>query len=101
MLSIHDHQLSIKSKLIDATGNEIFTNKTHFTRTSEKILSKSNLHLNHYPIQSKEWFLSVKCTRGSADSKEHEHARDLRYFEEYDQNCNVLSDTELANKSYP
>ncbi|WP_420317646.1 glycosyltransferase family 2 protein [Ekhidna sp.] len=76
-----------------------FTNDKDFQKINEDILRKSFLHLNHYPIQSKEWFLNVKAKRGSADSKDSENIRDIEYFEIYDQKSNELSDVELAEKS--
>ena len=40
--------------------------------------------LNHYAIQSKEFFKKVKMTRGAADTIKHNHVRDLNYFKRYD-----------------
>ena len=42
------------------------------------------LQLNHYPIQSWEFFESVKMRRGAADVADSENARDRAYFEKYD-----------------
>lgn len=69
-----------------------------FQSISEKVLENSFLHLNHYALQSKKWFLEVKCTRGSADNSEHETFRDLAYFDSYNENSNEVEDDELAKK---
>jgi len=42
------------------------------------------LQLNHYVIQSKEYFEKVKMKRGAADGIEHENIRTWKYFNEYD-----------------
>ena len=60
---------------------------------NENIIKDSFLHLNHYPIQSSEWFKNVKCTRGAADFKKHENVRNEQYFKNYD--LNDIVDEEL------
>jgi hypothetical protein len=40
--------------------------------------------LNHYAIQSKEFFKKVKMTRGDAHQIKTNHTRDLTYFKNYD-----------------
>jgi hypothetical protein len=54
------------------------------------------LALNHYAIQSEEYFREVKMTRGAADQASSENVRDMRYFREYDHKD--ARDTELAEK---
>jgi hypothetical protein len=62
-------------------------------------MSYHYLHLNHYAIQSKEFFLNVKKTRGDADSKTTENIRNNDdYFQIYD--TNDILDEELNNKVY-
>lgn len=53
------------------------------------------LHLNHYPIQSKDWFIKVKVQRG--DAVHARNARDEPYFLEYDKNMSIF-DYELRRK---
>ena len=43
------------------------------------------IRLNHYPIQSIEFFQTVKMTRGAADSENYNNIRDMTYFNSYDQ----------------
>jgi len=52
--------------------------------------------LNHYPIQSKEFFTKVKMTRGDVSSMNVEHIRDMKYFHDYNKNT-THEDTELKN----
>ena len=53
------------------------------------------IQLNHYPIQSLQFYQQVKMTRGAADDANHEHVRDMKYFHERVANC-VYVDDELA-----
>jgi len=50
------------------------------------IIDNEQIHLNHYPIQSLEFFQKVKMTRGAADVPWSENVRDMNYFNAYDQN---------------
>ena len=63
---------------------------------SEEILSNSMIHLNHYAIQSLEWFKNIKMTRGAADQSVNENIRNLAYFEGYDHKDKL--DDELKQK---
>ncbi len=57
---------------------------------------KAPLRLNHYAIQSKEFFAKVKMTRGSAASAQSDTVRDWNYFARYD--VNDVLDDELSIK---
>ena len=64
-----------------------------YARVSESILKKSCLHLNHYAIQSHEFFFSVKTTRGDNFNADQDSARNASYFNAFD--INERADTEL------
>ncbi len=64
-----------------------------FARVSESILKKSCLHLNHYAIQSQEFFFNIKATRGDNFNADQDSARNENYFNAFDVNERV--DTEL------
>ena len=49
------------------------------------ITDNEQIHLNHYPIQSLEFFQKVKMTRGAADVPWSENVRDMSYFHNFDQ----------------
>ena len=50
------------------------------------------IQLNHYPIQSLEFFQKVKMTRGSANVAQHDKIRDMNYFRKYDYGTRWLDD---------
>lgn len=54
------------------------------------------IKLNHYPIQSQEFFEKVKMTRGDVLNVNVENIRDIKYFNSYDQNSNS-NDESLKN----
>jgi hypothetical protein len=60
-----------------------------------QLLKNSPLYLNHYAIQSWDWFKKNKMTRGDADSINSDNVRDENYFKKYDRND--ILDTELSN----
>jgi len=75
-------------------SNDIHKNKD-FTEINENIIENSALHLNHYAIQSLDWFMKVKATRGDINAAKNENVRDKKYFDEY--NFNDIEDLELSN----
>lgn len=97
-LTIHHCQIS-KGISVDPCNQ---SPKMHGERLyiNEDELSKHKLHLNHYPIQSLNWFTKVKMTRGCVKWPQNEvGVRTLKYFKEYDQNSGY-KDVMLANKKY-
>lgn len=62
----------------------------HSTYENEKI------RLNHYPIQSKEFYTKVKMTRGDIANQSWENIRDMKYFEDYDKS-KTRKDEDLPN----
>jgi len=53
------------------------------------------IRLNHYVIQSLEFFQKIKMTRGAADSEKHKCVRDMNYFKKHD--YNDVNDETLKN----
>jgi hypothetical protein len=72
----------------DIIGNEI----------NIETIKDNCLHLNHYAIQSYNWFKHVKMTRGDATSIRQDNVRNEHYFKSYD--WNEILDDELKNKQY-
>jgi hypothetical protein len=92
-LLVHEHETNVKSYI--STYN-IFTNLyDKFGEISEHILEESFLHLNHYAIQSKQWFMNVKSTRGCVASGYN--VRNEHYFHRYDMTSNDMDDFELRD----
>ena len=85
-LSVHDSYL-INETTITCTD-----------KISEVILSKSILQLNHYAIQSLDFFLNVKQTRGDVSKRMYDDVRNMDYFNRYDYKDNT--DDELKYKLY-
>lgn len=57
---------------------------------------EERLQLNHYPIQSVEYFERVKLSRGDAATVETEHVRNWDYYNRYDDLGTKQQDTELC-----
>ena len=57
--------------------------------SEEDILGRLALHINHYPVRWREWFMAVRATRGIADRDDPPYNED--YFKAFDRN-NVLDD---------
>ena len=68
----------------------------HLCNVKNRIIENKLIRLNHYPIQSLEFFKKVKMTRGACDSEVFENIRDMKYFNDYDQNKTFVDKT-LAN----
>lgn len=64
-------------------------------KDTEESLKVSKIHLNHYAIQSKNWFDTVKAKRGAADNSASEFVRNNEYFKLYDRN--EVEDNNLKN----
>jgi len=60
------------------------------------IVEDDLIHMNHYPIQSLEYFQKVKMTRGDVNNIYNENVRDMNYFYGYDKN-KTLKDELLKN----
>lgn len=92
----HKHYTT-NSNWIGPDNNQLIHKSKEFYQINENILSNSFLHLNHYPIQSYDWFMRVKATRGDVNSSYYENHRGEKYFKEYDNSSSDINDFELAN----
>ena len=93
-LDVHVHQVHDSPSWRGTISNKDGTISFAFETINEKILETSCLHLNHYRIQSWEFFKNVKMTRGS--NGRNSKVRDKNYFKLQD--TNDLVDTELKRK---
>ena len=83
------------------TKNNIFytDNGKKWSDVKGDFLNELKLHLNHYMMMSKEYYLKVKCTRGGGQSgMVSKYTED--FFNKYDKSYNVVEDNELINKTY-
>ena len=76
--------------------NSYQLNLHEVSNNSNNINLSDIFRLNHYPIQSEEYFRKVKMTRGAADSVNYDNFRDMNYFNRYDQN-KTFEDNDLKN----
>jgi hypothetical protein len=79
----------------DNTSVDMPSLRSSATLIDENVLRSHSLALNHYAIQSWEYFSGVKMTRGG-NNRQTEHLRDEHYFHSYD--WNDMCDTELLQK---
>lgn len=56
-------------------------------------VDNKKIRLNHYSIQSLEYFKNVKMTRGDVSTLENESIRDITYFEHYEKISTIKDDT--------
>jgi hypothetical protein len=100
---LHIHH-SLLNRSFDSI--DIFPNNQSFIKQdinfienlTEQVLSDSFLHLNHYAIQSWEFFSKVKMTRGDVTQSGWDNLRNTNYFNSYDHKDR--QDDELKNKQY-
>lgn len=86
-------------KLKIRSDNKILDNliRTSLQNISEDILKNSFLHINHYQIQSVEFFQKIKMTRGDVSTAKKNNIRDMNMFIKIDKNTNEFVDTELKD----
>ena len=100
---VNIHQCDLKKwpkRVIEnSNGQAITMEDPNHQYIDECLLNESFLHLNHYAIQSLDWFMKVKMTRGAADTERHEQIRNKDYFLKYDLTTNQIEDSELSLKT--
>lgn len=89
---VHQHTLIFK-KQIDGCGNRVET--VGVLDIDEEFIGKAKILLNHYRVQSEEWFKTVKMTRGDVYYGQHDIKVD-DYFNGF--NFNDVQDSTLAEK---
>jgi hypothetical protein len=94
-LDIHVHHTNEVCKV--NVPNKSPTISFAFKIVNEKMLETSYLHLNHYRIQSWEFFKNVKMKRKSASVKSSDKYLNKHYFKLQD--INDMVDTELKRKT--
>ena len=62
-------------------------------------LAQQRIRLHHYPLQSLDFFMQVKHTRGDVATKRFQRVRDRRYFRARDKLYNAQVDRTLAQRS--
>lgn len=98
---IHYAILKTRSTEICSDNSAIFQSTTFptskaFQRIDENTLQNSKLHLNHYILQSRDWFQRIKTSRHSAIQPVN--VRTMDYFDKFDENSNEYEDYGLLEK---
>lgn len=75
--------------------NNKFLYNYQLSNTNETILQNSCLHLNHYSVQSLDFYMRIKTTRG--DAYENCRKRTINNFITQNNNINEIDDLELHN----
>lgn len=93
--------LAQHGKYICRTGALSAPEELHLHRVKSPVALRTvnetrRFQLNHYPIQSLEFFRTVKMTRGDAGNAGKDAMRDLDYFREQDAGCDE-TDRRLAD----
>lgn len=57
-----------------------------------EIEDNEKIRLNHYQIQSLEYFQNIKITRGDVSRKDLDNMRDMKLFYEYNKICTIKDD---------
>jgi hypothetical protein len=65
-------------------SGQIMNHKVHGIDSSRVVSDNEHFHLNHYAIQSLEYFTKIKMERGDVSSSQLETVRTLDYFNRYD-----------------
>jgi hypothetical protein len=101
-IGIHYSSVSGRSAFCihnEETGDNFIDSTIVSLRGCKKDLKLHYLHLNHYQVQSWEFFSKVKMTRGDGYSRVNDNMRNVLYYEMQDNN--TIFDDELKRKHYP
>ncbi|WP_187431732.1 hypothetical protein ROLI_045890 (plasmid) [Roseobacter fucihabitans] len=71
------------------TFSQLHIHKIKDACSSKTISENEIFQLNHYQIQSREFFEKVKMRRGDAVNSIHDDTRDWDYFESVDKDCDL------------
>ena len=97
-INLHISSIDDISIYYDISFKEFITGIENYKQVSnESYIEDNGLHLNHYPIQSFEWYKDVKMTRGDASNPNSNNVRNVDYFNKYE-NTNGILDDELKRK---
>ena len=83
--------------IVQIQNIDIHSIDVHYIHNNNKyIIENNNIKLNHYPIQSLEYFTKVKMTRGDVATYISDNVRDMDYFNRYDSKA-TYKDEELMS----
>lgn len=91
---VHHSQIQPNFRYIDSNRNN-----SHYTCAlcvCDEYHISCGIRLNHYCVQSWEWFEAIKMTRGDACSAQNGRNKD--YFDQVNARCNIVQDDALYLK---
>lgn len=94
-LDIHESHTGGNGLVISSYKNKICSNNRGGCDIDEDIIKNSYLNLNHYQLQSNDWYLKIKCTRGDAVFEHDGPNKSFKLFNTLDKYFNDIEDSEL------
>jgi Glycosyltransferase family 92 len=79
----------VRTKLVKRSSS-MDVHRFHGADSARTVTDIERFQLNHYPIQSLQFFRSVKMTRGDVYKVSSDAVRDMDYFRRYDEGCTDL-----------
>jgi len=103
-LNFEIHLTPIKNYSLYVDENGCFNSNTWIGNCpdvyiNENKINNMNIRINHYAIQSEDYFINIKMTRGAADNIINNNIRNKSYFIAYDQN-DILDDSLKIKYNY-
>ncbi len=97
---IHTHDAEVDGITVTLQIGNVCVNDLKCIRASQakKLANSTSLQLNHYAIQSLQWFVNTKMSRGDIASEDAENVRDFTYFDRYEAASNEIEDNDLYLK---
>lgn len=92
--SVHPHGTKYLFKTAAVKSEQIEIHS--ITNNDNTYIDVETFRINHYCIQSLEYFQNVKMIRGDAESSGNDHIRNMDYFHRYDSAATII-DEDLKN----
>ena len=92
---LHHVDLKVGYEKISVPGTPL---TSYSIAQTEENLIKANIHLNHYRVQSREYWNNSKMKRGDFNRDNAQIFLNMEYFESLDKQSNTTTDTELYHK---
>jgi hypothetical protein len=94
---IIDTKFIFKPSVIENSSQIWIHNLISIPKTIRRRIANNLIRLNHYQIQSVEFFQKVKMTRGDVSNINWKNIRDMNYFIAYDSKSKETNDETLKN----
>ena len=88
-LAFHTYRKYICRTSVVKNGQTFGIHALNGARSERTVSENERFHLNHYQIQSLEYFQKIKMTRGSATKAANDTVRHMQYFKSCDAPCTI------------